>query len=78
MGGVACKAKVILNGGAVQDSANRLCYLVDETEYNALTDEQWTAVIRHLNAAEDSMGKANRAYLEALGFTGPWPNSLKS
>lgn len=77
MGGQACKAKVILNGGAVQDGAERLCYLIGETEYDALTDEQWTTVIKHLNAAENSVGAAQRAYLEALGFTGPWPNSLK-
>lgn len=77
MGGVACKAKVILNGGMVEAGANKLCYLVDETEYDALTDEQWTAVIKHLNAAEDSVGKAHRAFLESLGFNGPWPNSLK-
>lgn len=77
MGGAACKAKVILNGGAVQDLANRLCYVVDETEYDTLTDEQWTATIKHLNAAEDSMNKATRAFLEGLGFNGPWPNSLK-
>lgn len=77
MGGISCKAKVILNGGAVEDAASRLCYLVDETEYSALTDEQWTSVIKHLNAAEDSTGKATRAFLESLGFEGPWPNSLK-
>lgn len=76
MGGAACKAKVILNGGAVQDGAANLCYLVEETEYTALTDDQWTAVIKHLNAAEDSVNKAQRTFLEALGFTGPWPKSL--
>lgn len=77
MGGQACRVKAILNGGAVQDSAQRLCYVIEETEYSALSDEQWTEVIKHLNAAEDSMGKANRSFLEALGFNGPWPNSLK-
>jgi len=76
MGGVACKAKVILNGGEVQDGASRLCYLVEETEYDLLTDEQWMVIIKHLNVAEDEVGKAKRAYLEALGFTGPWPKSM--
>lgn len=77
MGGTACKAKVILNGGAVQDGANRLCYLVDETEYNALTDDQWIAVIEHLNEAENAVNSATKEFLEALGFEGPWPKSLK-
>lgn len=77
MGGSACKAKVILNGGAVQDIANRLCYVVDETEYDALTDEQWIKIIEHLNAAEDSMNKATRTFLESMGFAGPWPKALK-
>ncbi len=76
MGSAACKAKVILNGGAVQDAASRLCYSVEETAYDSLTDEQWTAIIKHLNAAEDSMNKATRAFLESLGFTGPWPKAL--
>lgn len=78
MGGISCKAKVILNGGAVGSLANELCYVVDETEYDTLTDEQWTAVIEQLNAAEDSMHKATRAFLEGLGYAGPWPKSMKS
>lgn len=69
---------MILNGGAVLDGANRLCYLVEETDYTALTDDQWIGVIRHLNAAEDSVNRAQRSFLESLGFNGPWPNSLKS
>lgn len=77
MGGAACRAKAILNGGAVQDSANRLCYLISETAEDALTYEQWIAVVKQLNTAEDAMCKAQRAYLEGLGFNGPWPNSLK-
>lgn len=77
MGGAACKAKAVLNGGGVQDGAARLCYLIEETGYDALTDDQWTAIIKHLNAAEESVGDAQRAYLEALGFGGPWPKSLK-
>lgn len=77
MGGISCKAKVILNGGAVQDGASRLCYQVEETEYSALTDDQWISVIKHLNEAENFVNKAQRTFLEALGFTGPWPNSLK-
>lgn len=76
MGGTACKAKVILNGGAVESGAHNLCYLVDETDYDALTDEQWTSVIKHLNAAEESVNKAQRAFLDALGYAGPLPHSL--
>lgn len=76
MGGVSCKAKAILNGGGVQDGAARLCYLIDETEYAALTDDQWIAVIKPLNAAEDAVNKATRAFLDALGYTGPLPKSL--
>lgn len=77
MGGTACKAKAILNGAAVQDLAERLCYLVDETEYASLTDDQWIAVVKHLNTAEDAVLKAQKTFLEALGFNGPWPNSMK-
>lgn len=76
MGGVACKAKVILNGGDVQDGASRLCYLVEETDYSALTEDQWLNIVKHLNAAEDSVDRAKRSFLESLGFNGPWPKSL--
>lgn len=78
MGALACKTKIIINGGAVQDLANRLCYRVEDTPEDSLNYDQWIGIIKHLNAAEDSMHKAQRAYLEAVGFQGPWPNSLKS
>lgn len=76
MGALACKTKIIINGGAVQDLANRLCYRVEETPPDALTYDQWIAIVKHLNTAEDAMCKAQRAYLEALGFMGPWPKAL--
>lgn len=76
MGGQACKAKAILNGGDVQSVAEKLCYAIEEVEYGTLTDDQWNSVIKHLNAAEDSMFKAQKTFLEALGFSGPWPKSM--
>lgn len=76
MGGQSCKLKVILNGGMVESAASNLSYLVMETEYESLTDDQWSVIIKHLNAAEDSVFKAQRAYLDAMGFTGPYPKSL--
>lgn len=77
MGGTSCKAKVILNGGAVQDLANRLCYEVKQTPEDSLTYDQWINMVTHLNAAEESVSKAQRIYLEALGFNGPWPKAMK-
>lgn len=76
MGGLACKTKVILDGGVVEAAASKLCYQVEETEYDALTDEQWKDVIKYVNAAEDSMFKAQKTFLEALGYSGPWPKSM--
>ena len=76
MGALACKTKIILDGGTVGDTAKNLCYQVQETPEESLSYEQWISIIKHVNEAEESMFKAQRAYLEALGFKGPWPKAL--
>lgn len=76
MGGTACKAKIILNGGAIQDAANRLCYQVEEIPGETFPYKEGIEIVKHLNDAEESVMKAQRVFLESLGFNGPWPKSL--
>jgi len=76
MGGEACKAKIILNGGAIQDAAHRLCYQIEGVEAADFPYEQGLEMVDLLNRAENLVFKAQRVFLESQGFTGPWPKAL--
>lgn len=75
MGGQACATKIILNGDTIQSELKALCYQVQETR-EELPDDVGYRMVEYLNAAEDLVFKAKRAYLESQGFEGPWPHSL--
>lgn len=74
MGGAACKAKIILNGRTIQSELDALCYQIEELK--DLDDATGYKMVHYLNAAEDLVFRAKRAYLESVGFDGPWPHSL--
>ena len=76
MGGQSCKAKIILNGGAIQDAANRLCYQIEEVPYEDFPEKEGLEIVDLLNRAENLVFKAQRVFLESQGFTGPWPKAL--
>jgi hypothetical protein len=76
MGGQACKAKVILNGGMIQSATHELCYLVDEVPYEDFPEKEGLEIVDLLNRAENLVFKAQRVFLESQGFQGPWPKSL--
>lgn len=76
MGGVACKTKVILNGGAIQDMAHRLCYEVEKVSGEDFPYKEGIEIVKLLNGAEDLVARAQRVFLESQGFQGPWPKSL--
>lgn len=76
MGGVACKAKVILNGGTIQDAASRLCYQVGQVPDAEFPYEKGLEMVDLLNRAENLVFKAQRVFLETQGFEGPWPKTL--
>lgn len=76
MGGAACKAKVILNGGMIQSATSELCYLVDEVSYKDFPEQAGLEMVDLLNRAENLVFKAQRVFLESQGFQGPWPKSL--
>lgn len=74
MGGLACKTKIILNGGTIQSELAQLCYEVKEAK--DLPDKEGYEMVGYLNEAEDLVFKAKRVYLESQGFHGPWPHAL--
>lgn len=76
MGGTACKAKVILNGGMIEAATQKLCYLVEEIPYEDFPEKEGLEVVDLLNRAENLVFKAQRVILESQGFAGPWPKSL--
>lgn len=78
MGALACKQKIIQNGGTIADELNRICYQIQEPEFVLFTDPQGYEMVRLLNDAEDLVFQFKRVFLESQGFDGPWPHSLES
>ncbi len=76
MGGTACKAKIILNGGMIQSAAAELCYQVEEVSYEDFPEKEGLEIVDLLNRAENLVFQAQRVFLESQGFAGPWPKSL--
>jgi hypothetical protein len=72
---LACKTKIILNGSNAANMLNGLCYQV-----KGLSDDQEITtgdeLIKLLNKMEDDAGRAQRLFLEGVGFKGPWPKAL--
>lgn len=77
MGGIACKEKIILNGGTIESEVNQLCYRIQEPEAIELSEDSGYKMVELLNTAEDCVFQAKRIWLESQGFAGPWPHSLK-
>lgn len=76
MGGLACKEKIILNGGTIESEAYMLCERVQAPGTIELTEEQGYEIIKHLNAAEDEVFKAKAVWLKSQSYDGPLPHSL--
>lgn len=72
---LACRTKIIINGGNTANMLNELCYLVKDFpgDVDIPTGE---ALIKLLNKMEDDAGQAQRLFLEGVGFSGPWPKAL--
>lgn len=72
---LACKTKIILNGSNAASILNKLCYIVEEmtVDQDITTGEE---LIKLLNKIEDDSLRAQRLFLEGIGFRGPWPKSM--
>lgn len=68
--------KVILNGGVAARVLDETC----QTIYNHLESggefENISELVVKANEIEDLVFRFQRAVLEGIGFTGPWPHSL--
>lgn len=76
MGDVACRTKIILDGGsaagyaaAIRDAANSLT----EKQTKMLTDENAYPIIERMIAAEHALEQAHNLFLDVIGYDGPRP-----
>ena len=71
-------AKVILNGGVAARVLDETCHSIynffEEGGHFSNQDKQDLVVMA--NKLEDDVFRFQRRVLEAIGFQGPWPNSL--
>lgn len=81
MGGLACKTKIILDGGSAAGYAVALTNAVanmSEKEVAQLTDEVAYPIIERLIYAESALETAHNLLLDAIGYTGPRPGGYAS
>lgn len=72
----SCEAKVILNGGISARVLDETCHAIYQhveagKEFSNIKD-----LVKRANEIEDLVFRFQRAVLEGIGFTGPWPHSL--
>ena len=81
MGELACKTKIILDGGNVVGLAEALCETtqnLSDKQVSRLTDEVAYPIINALNEAENQLVKAQKFLVDdVLGYDGPLPDFLK-
>lgn len=76
MGGLACKAKVILDSGNAAGYAQSLCNTtmsLSDKQTDKLTDEVAYPIIERLITAETALEDAHNMLLDAIGYDGPRP-----
>lgn len=76
MGALACKAKIILDGGSAAGYAqalNSLAASLTDKEVQKLTDEVAYPIIERLITAENALEDAHNMVLDAMGYDGPRP-----
>lgn len=60
----------------IQAAAEKLCYMVEDMDYEELPEKAGLEMADLLNRAENLVFKAQRVFLESQGYQGPWPKSL--
>lgn len=76
MGELACKTKIILDGGNVAGLAESICEAtqnLSDEQVAKLTDAKAYPIIKLLIAAEMSLARAQNLLLDAVGYDGPRP-----
>lgn len=72
---LACKTKIIINGGNSANLLQELCYVVKSlpVEQDISTSDK---LIQLLNRIEDDVCQAQRLFLQGIGYNGPFPKAL--
>lgn len=76
MGALACKTKIILDGGNAAGLAESICEAtqnLDGAQVLKLTDEVAYPIIKRIIAAEKSLSEAQDLLLDAVEYGGPRP-----
>lgn len=76
MGALACRTKIILDGGLVAGYAQSVVTAtaaLTEKEATALTDEVAYPIIDKLIIAEHALQEAHNLFLDAIKYSGPRP-----
>lgn len=76
MGDLACKAKIILDGGSAAGYAQALCNVamsLSDKQAAKLTDDVAYPIIDRLISAENALEDAHNLLLDALAYDGPRP-----
>ena len=76
MGDLACKAKVILDGGNARGFAESICEMaqsLSDEQAALLTDEVAYPIITELINAETALYRAQNLLLDAVKYDGPRP-----
>lgn len=81
MGALACRTKIILDGGSAAGYAQALtsaAAAMSDKEAAKLTDEVAYPIIERLIYAESALETAHNLFLDAIGYTGPRPGTYTS
>ena len=76
MGGLTCKAKIIMDGGNVGGLAEAICETtqnLSDEQAELLTDPVAYPIIQELIRAERALTKAQNMLLDAINYDGPRP-----
>lgn len=70
-------SKVILNGDISAKNLEAICETIERHLDAGHSFTNIDALVVQANKIEDEVDKFRRMVLEGLGFTGPWPHSLR-
>lgn len=76
MGELACKTKIILDGGSAAGYAQALCSAAEslsDKQAARLTDEVAYPIIQKMIEAEHALEDAHNMFLDVIGYDGPRP-----
>ena len=76
MGALACKTKIIIDGGNAAGMAESICEAtqnLSDEQVLQLTDEVAYPIIQELIKAEKALARAQNMLLDAVKYDGPRP-----